>query len=108
MKLSFLNILLTPLKVCDFFKRPKLEPDHVRGALEAVSHALDSQGIHMLGHVKHGSCHSKAILFKVLADTVGLECMLMVVRCQPLLRRAMSFIFIIPSAAAYLPSVCHS
>ncbi|XP_041994279.1 serine/threonine-protein kinase EDR1-like isoform X1 [Salvia splendens] len=64
--------------VCDFFKRPKLEPDHVRGALEAVSHALDSQGIHMLGHVKHGSCHSKAILFKVLADTVGLECMLMV------------------------------
>ncbi|KAG6419247.1 hypothetical protein SASPL_121463 [Salvia splendens] len=64
--------------VCDFFKRPKLEPDHVRGALEAVSHALDSQGIHMLGHVKQGSCHSKAILFKVLADTVGLECMLMV------------------------------
>ncbi|KAL1555987.1 putative serine/threonine-protein kinase SIS8 isoform X2 [Salvia divinorum] len=63
--------------VCDFYKRPKLEPDHVRGALEEVSHALDNQGIHMLGHVKYGSCHSKAILFKVLADTVGLECMLM-------------------------------
>ncbi|XP_047947838.1 probable serine/threonine-protein kinase SIS8 [Salvia hispanica] len=63
--------------VCDFFKRPKLEPGHVRGALEEVSHALDNQGIHMLGHVKYGSCHSKAILFKVLADTVGLECMLM-------------------------------
>ncbi|KAK6124192.1 hypothetical protein DH2020_042028 [Rehmannia glutinosa] len=64
--------------VCDFFKRPKLETDHVKGALEEVSHALDSQGIHMLGHIKHGSCHSRAILFKVLADTVGLESMLMV------------------------------
>ncbi|KAL9146225.1 hypothetical protein ABFS82_13G096300 [Erythranthe guttata] len=64
--------------VCDFFKRPKLEPDHVKGALEEVSHALDNQGIHMLGHIKHGSCHSRAILFKVLADTVGLESMLMV------------------------------
>lgn len=95
MKLSFLNILLTPLKVCDFFKRPKLEPGHVRGALEEVSHALDNQGIHMLGHVKYGSCHSKAILFKVLADTVGLECMLMMVRCHPLLRHTTSVIFAI-------------
>ncbi|KAL6546502.1 hypothetical protein OROMI_022223 [Orobanche minor] len=64
--------------VCDFFKTPKLEPDYVKGALEEVSHALDNQGIHMLGHIKHGSCHSRAILFKVLADTVGLESMLMV------------------------------
>ncbi|KAI3456149.1 hypothetical protein Pfo_012812 [Paulownia fortunei] len=64
--------------VCDFFKRPKLESDHVKGALEEVSHALDNQGIHMLGHIKHGSCHSRAILFKVLADIVGLESMLMV------------------------------
>ncbi|KAL0442651.1 UNVERIFIED_CONTAM: putative serine/threonine-protein kinase SIS8 [Sesamum latifolium] len=29
--------------VCDFFKRPKLETDHVNGALEEVSHALDNQ-----------------------------------------------------------------
>ncbi|KAL3643511.1 hypothetical protein CASFOL_014326 [Castilleja foliolosa] len=64
--------------VCDFFKRPKMEHDHVKGALEEVSHALDNQGIHMLGHIKHVSCHSRAILFKVLADTVGLESMLMV------------------------------
>ncbi|KAK6150008.1 hypothetical protein DH2020_017533 [Rehmannia glutinosa] len=76
-KLSMLKQLAITL-VCDFFKRPKLETDHVKGALEEVSHALDSQGIHMLGHIKHGSCHSRAILFKVLADTVGLESMLMV------------------------------
>ncbi|XP_073147149.1 probable serine/threonine-protein kinase SIS8 [Henckelia pumila] len=64
--------------VCDFFKRPKLESDPVEGALEEASHSLGNQGIHMLGQIKHGSCHSRAILFKVLADTVGLECRLMV------------------------------
>ncbi|KAG8385437.1 hypothetical protein BUALT_Bualt03G0045200 [Buddleja alternifolia] len=63
---------------CDFFKRPKSESDNVKGALEEVSHALDNQGIHMLGQIKHGSCHSRAILFKVLADSVGLESWLMV------------------------------
>ncbi|KAK4399234.1 putative serine/threonine-protein kinase SIS8 [Sesamum angolense] len=64
--------------VCDFFKRPKLESDHVNGALEEVSHALDNQGIHMLGQIRHSSCHARAILFKVLADAVGLESTLMV------------------------------
>lgn len=49
------------------------------GTLEEVSHALGSQGIHMLCQIKDGSCHSRAILFKVLADTVGLECKLIVV-----------------------------
>lgn len=76
----------------------------MRGALEEVSHALDNQGIHMLGHVKHGSCHSRAILFKVLADTVGLECMLMVVRCHPPLKHTMSFIFVTVSKVSYRPS----
>lgn len=33
----------------------------------------------MLGQIKHGSCRPRAILFKVLADTVGLESRLMVV-----------------------------
>ncbi|PWA59892.1 serine/threonine/dual specificity protein kinase, catalytic domain-containing protein [Artemisia annua] len=32
----------------------------------------------MLGQIKHGFCHPRAILFKVLADTVGLDCRLMV------------------------------
>ncbi|XAR50794.1 Non-specific serine/threonine protein kinase [Bertholletia excelsa] len=32
----------------------------------------------MLGQIKHGSCCPQAILFKVLADTVGLESKLMV------------------------------
>lgn len=34
----------------------------------------------LLGQIKHGSCRPRAILFKVLADTVGLESRLMVVR----------------------------
>ncbi|XP_055802824.1 uncharacterized protein LOC129872014 isoform X3 [Solanum dulcamara] len=32
----------------------------------------------MLCQIKDGSCHSRAILFKVLADTVGVECKLIV------------------------------
>ncbi|XP_019160558.1 PREDICTED: uncharacterized protein LOC109157126 [Ipomoea nil] len=32
----------------------------------------------MLGQIKHGSCRPRAILFKVLADTVGLESRLVV------------------------------
>lgn len=36
-------------------------------------------GIQLLGDIKHGSCHSRAILFKVLADTVGLESSLVLV-----------------------------
>ena len=34
----------------------------------------------MLGQIKNGSCRSRAILFKVLADAVGLESRLIVVR----------------------------
>ncbi|MCD7446189.1 hypothetical protein HAX54_045246 [Datura stramonium] len=64
--------------VCDFYKHPKYKSSHVSGTLEEVSHALGSQGIHMLCQMKDGSCHSRAILFKVLADTVGLECKLIV------------------------------
>ncbi|CAN4084214.1 unnamed protein product [Withania somnifera] len=64
--------------VCDFYKHPKYKSTHVSGTLEEVSHALGSQGIHMLCQIKDGSLHSRAILFKVLADTVGLECKLIV------------------------------
>ncbi|KAL3345196.1 hypothetical protein AABB24_024238 [Solanum stoloniferum] len=64
--------------VCDFYKHPKYKSTHVSGTLEEVSHALGSQGIHMLCQIKDGSCHFRAILFKVLADTVGLECKLIV------------------------------
>ncbi|KAM3362123.1 serine/threonine-protein kinase EDR1 isoform X1 [Capsicum galapagoense] len=64
--------------VCNFYKHPKYKSTHVSGTLEEVSHALGSQGIHMLCQIKDGSCHSRAILFKVLADTVGLECKLIV------------------------------
>lgn len=33
----------------------------------------------LLGQVRHGSCRPRAILFKVLADAVGLESRLVVV-----------------------------
>lgn len=40
---------------------------------------FENRGIQMLGHIKHGSCRPRAILFKVLADAVGLESRLMMV-----------------------------
>lgn len=66
-------------QVSDIYRRPNLEPTNPKCSLEEVSHTLDNQGIQMLGQIKHGSCHSRAILFKVLADTVGLDSRLVVV-----------------------------
>lgn len=43
------------------------------------SDALESQGIHMLGQMRHGSCHPRAILFKVLADAAGIDSTLVAV-----------------------------
>ncbi|XP_058219500.1 serine/threonine-protein kinase EDR1-like isoform X1 [Rhododendron vialii] len=64
--------------VSDFYKRPNLELSPVKAALEETSHAFDNRGVQMLGQIKHGSCRPRAILFKVLADAVGLESTLMV------------------------------
>ncbi|XP_009370531.1 probable serine/threonine-protein kinase SIS8 isoform X2 [Pyrus x bretschneideri] len=63
--------------VSDFYKRPNAEsPGQV--ALEETSHMFENRGVQLLGQIKHGSCRPRAILFKVLADTVGLESRLMV------------------------------
>ncbi|XP_057461656.1 serine/threonine-protein kinase EDR1-like isoform X2 [Actinidia eriantha] len=64
--------------VSDFYKRPNLELSPVKAALEESSHAFENRGVQILGQIKHGSCRPRAILFKVLADTVGLESTLMV------------------------------
>ncbi|KAL2474021.1 Mitogen activated protein kinase kinase kinase-related [Forsythia ovata] len=62
--------------VSDFYKRPNLELSPKKAALE--DHVSGNRGVQMLGQIKHGSCRPRAILFKVLADTVGLDCRLMV------------------------------
>ncbi|XP_028107185.1 serine/threonine-protein kinase EDR1-like isoform X1 [Camellia sinensis] len=64
--------------VYEFYKQPNLDLNPAKAALEEVSHALDNQGVRMLGQIKHGTCHARAILFKVLADTVDLDSRLMV------------------------------
>ncbi|KAF7833918.1 serine/threonine-protein kinase EDR1-like isoform X1 [Senna tora] len=63
--------------VSDFYKRPNVESP-AKTALEETSHMFENRGALMLGQIKHGSCRPRAILFKVLADTVGLESRLMV------------------------------
>ncbi|KAF5764845.1 putative protein kinase TKL-CTR1-DRK-1 family [Helianthus annuus] len=63
--------------VCDFYKLPNVELSYAKGAWEEV-YNVHNQGIQMLGQIKHGFCHPRAVLFKVLADTVGIDCRLMV------------------------------
>ncbi|XP_004505487.1 serine/threonine-protein kinase EDR1 isoform X1 [Cicer arietinum] len=62
--------------VSDFYKRPNVESP-AKAALEESSHMFESRGVQMLGQIRHGSCRPRAILFKVLSDTVGLESRLM-------------------------------
>ncbi|KAK4714450.1 hypothetical protein R3W88_020357 [Solanum pinnatisectum] len=64
--------------VSDVFKRTNPELSPSKATLEESSHISDIRGIQMLGQIKHGSCRSRAILFKVLADTVGVESQLVV------------------------------
>ncbi|XP_052206966.1 serine/threonine-protein kinase EDR1-like isoform X2 [Diospyros lotus] len=63
--------------VSDFYKRPNLDLSPAKAALEEASHAFENRSVQLLGQIKHGSCRPRAILFKVLADTVGLESRLM-------------------------------
>ncbi|XP_038682937.1 serine/threonine-protein kinase EDR1-like isoform X2 [Tripterygium wilfordii] len=68
---------LVRILVSDFYKRPNPESP-AKAALEETSHVFENQAVHLLGQIRHGSSRSRAILFKVLADTVGLESRLMV------------------------------
>lgn len=63
--------------VSDFYKRPQFDSP-IKATLEDASHVPGSRGVHLLGHIKNGSCRPRAILFKVLADTVGFESRLVV------------------------------
>ncbi|CAN1759219.1 Probable serine/threonine-protein kinase SIS8 [Linum perenne] len=58
--------------VSDFYKRPSVDSP-VRTCVEETYRMRDSRGVQLLGQIKHGACRPRAILFKVLADTVGLE-----------------------------------
>ncbi|KAL8147640.1 putative serine/threonine-protein kinase SIS8 isoform X1 [Apium graveolens] len=64
--------------VSDVHKRPNVDPSPAKSAFEETSHMSANRGVQMLGQIKNGSCRPRAILFKVLADAVGLESRLMV------------------------------
>ncbi|KAL2937401.1 putative serine/threonine-protein kinase SIS8 [Bienertia sinuspersici] len=64
--------------VSDLYKRPNMESSPAKFPLEEVSQCSMARGVQLLGQIKNGSCRPRAILFKVLADTVGLESKLMV------------------------------
>ncbi|RZR85419.1 hypothetical protein BHM03_00012398 [Ensete ventricosum] len=50
-----------------------------KASVDDISHLMDNKGIQLLGQIRQGSCRPRAILFKVLADAVGLESKLVVV-----------------------------
>ncbi|XP_074567203.1 putative serine/threonine-protein kinase SIS8 [Curcuma longa] len=64
--------------VFDFYKRPNSEITTTKTSTDDISHSLDDRSIQLLGHIRQGSCRPRAILFKVLADAVGLETKLVV------------------------------
>ncbi|URE07069.1 STYKc [Musa troglodytarum] len=66
------------IEVFDAYKRPTSELSPAKAAAEDISHWMDNKGVQLLGQIRHGSCRPRAILFKVLADSVGLESKLVV------------------------------
>lgn len=64
--------------VSDFYKRPSSQQSPAKAALDEISLLIENRGVQLLGQIRHGSCRPRAILFKVLADSVGLESKLMV------------------------------
>ncbi|KAL4379218.1 hypothetical protein GQ457_02G018040 [Hibiscus cannabinus] len=63
--------------VSDFYKRTTTESP-AKAAQDETSHVSENQSVQMLGQIKHGLCRPRAILFKILSDTVGLESKLIV------------------------------
>ena len=76
----------------------------MKSLLEEASQGSMSRGVQLLGQIKNGSCRPRAILFKVLADTVGLESKLMVV-CYPHLETGSEFFSQCYLVLMYLVSV---
>ncbi|XP_024004186.1 serine/threonine-protein kinase CTR1 [Eutrema salsugineum] len=58
--------------VVDVYKRPPLQSP------KKTTQSFENRGFPLLGQIRPGSCRVRAILFKVLADTVGLESKLVV------------------------------
>ncbi|XP_062223631.1 probable serine/threonine-protein kinase SIS8 isoform X2 [Phragmites australis] len=64
--------------VSDFYKRPNPQLSPARTSSEELSHFMENRGVQLLGQIRHGSCRPRAMLFKVLADSVGIDCKLLV------------------------------
>lgn len=63
--------------VCEFYGGPLSDVIPAKNSPEETPLA-DNQGLQLLGQIKNGLCRPRAILFKVLADAVGLRSKLLV------------------------------
>lgn len=68
------------MQVFDFYKRSNSEQTPAKATAEDLPRLIENQGLRLLGQIRHGSCRPRAVLFKVLADAVGLQSKLVVVR----------------------------
>eukprot|EP00252_Welwitschia_mirabilis_P013493 TRINITY_DN2967_c0_g1_i2.p1 TRINITY_DN2967_c0_g1~~TRINITY_DN2967_c0_g1_i2.p1 ORF type:complete len:803 (+),score=144.44 TRINITY_DN2967_c0_g1_i2:233-2641(+) len=64
--------------VSDFYGGTLSEVSATKHFLGEISSTANNVGIQLLGKIKHGLCQPRAMLFKVLADAIGLECKLLV------------------------------
>lgn len=72
-------LVCLPIQVADVYKRPNSELSHAKASLEEASQISENKGVQLLGQIKNSSSRPRAILFKLLADAVGLESQLVVV-----------------------------
>ena len=66
------------MQVCEFYGGPLSDVILAKNS-PGETPLADNQGLQLLGQVKNGLCHPREILFKVLADAVGLRSKLLVV-----------------------------
>ncbi|KAL1560612.1 mitogen-activated protein kinase kinase kinase [Salvia divinorum] len=64
--------------VSDVYKQKNLDLSSKKAAREEALDLSENGGVQLLGQIKHGSCRPRAILFKVLADAVGVKSRLLV------------------------------
>eukprot|EP00252_Welwitschia_mirabilis_P027989 TRINITY_DN9886_c0_g1_i1.p1 TRINITY_DN9886_c0_g1~~TRINITY_DN9886_c0_g1_i1.p1 ORF type:complete len:856 (-),score=182.72 TRINITY_DN9886_c0_g1_i1:397-2964(-) len=59
--------------VCEFYGGPHVEAGPSKLSAEEMFSFSENQGVILLGQMKNKSCRPRALLFKVLADAVGLR-----------------------------------
>lgn len=69
----------TCCQVADFYGGPLFEAGSMKTTGDGYNDTDESSVVRLLGDVKQGLCRPRAILFKLLGDSVGLQSRLLMV-----------------------------